>query len=260
MANWLDTGNPWIIYALTILILIGSVECGGLLARWRRVRNPDTDADRFLSNLSTPSLGLLALMIGFTFAMSLSRFEARTTAVLDEAKAIGTAARLGPMLGEPYSTAVAPLFKEYAQLRVARRGTALGSEQNADRLRRSRELQKQLWQQASAAQESSPNAVSTELFIQALDAMIVAHAMRLAAARNIVPAVVFLMLEGLGALSLGFSGYGVARARMNHRIAMLLMALMIGSVITLILDLDRPQSGLITVSQQPLLDLIGEMP
>ena len=86
MASWLDTANPWIVYALTILILIGSVECGGQLARWRRVRNPDADADRFLSNLSTPSLGLLALMIGFTFAMSLSRFEARTVAVLDERK------------------------------------------------------------------------------------------------------------------------------------------------------------------------------
>ena len=260
MANWLDTANSWIVYALTILILMGSVECGSLLARWRRVRNPDADADRFLSNLSTPSLGLLALMIGFTFAMSLSRFEARTTAVLDEAKAISTAARLGPMLAEPYSTAVAPLFKEYAQLRLAHRGAALGSKQNADRLRRSTEIQKTLWQHALAAQKSSPDAVSTELFIQALDAMIVAHATRVAADRNSVPAVVFLMLEGLAVLSLGFSGYGVARARMNHRAAMLLMALMIGSVITLILDLDRPQSGLITVSQQPLLDLISDMP
>jgi len=260
MASWLDTANPWIVYALTILILIGSVECGGQLARWRRVRNPDADADRFLSNLSTPSLGLLALMIGFTFAMSLSRFEARTAAVLDEAKAISSAARLGPMLAEPDSTAVAPLFKEYAELRVAHRGAALGSQQNANRLRRSTALQDRLWQHALAAEKSRPNAVSTELFVQALDAMIVAHSMRVAVDRNSVPAVVFLMLVGLAALSLGFSGYGVARAGMHHRVAMLLMALMIGSVITLILDLDRPQSGLITVSQQPLLDLISDMP
>jgi hypothetical protein len=37
-------------------------------------------------------LGLLALMIGFTFAMALSRFEARRDAVLNEANAIGTTA------------------------------------------------------------------------------------------------------------------------------------------------------------------------
>jgi hypothetical protein len=47
---------------------------------------------------------------------------------------------------------------------------------------------------------------------------------------------------------------------MHHRIPMLLMALMIGGVITLVMDLDRPQSGLIIVSQQPLLDLIKGLP
>lgn len=90
MAIWLDTSNAWLIYALTILILIDSVECGSLLALWHRVQNPNTDTDRFLSNLSAPSLGLLALMIGFTFARSLSHFDAGTAAVLDEAKAIGS--------------------------------------------------------------------------------------------------------------------------------------------------------------------------
>jgi len=260
MDSWLNSANAWITYGLTILVLMGAVECGALLARRHLERSQDDDADRFLSNLSAPSLGLLALMIGFTFAMSLSRFEARTAAVVDEANAINSAALLGRMLAEPYSTAVAPLFKEYAELRVAYRGAALGSEKNANRLRRSVQLQEQLWQQATAAAKSNPDAVATELFVQALDAMIGAHASRLTADRNNVPAVVFLMLEGLAALSLGFSGYGVARARMRHRIAMLIMAFMIGSVITLILDLDRPQSGLVTVSQQPLLDLMERMP
>ena len=237
-----------------------SIEFGAWLANRHRVRDPDSDADRFLSSLSAPSLGLLALMIGFTFAMSLSRFEARTAAVQEEADAIRSAAMLGRMLTEPHSTAVAPLFKEYAELRVARRGEALGSEQTASRLRRSAELQERLWQQAMTAAKSDPDAVTTELFIQALNTMIGARAKRLAAVRNNVPAAVFLMLEALAVLALGFSGYGVAQARMHHRMALLLMALMIGSVIALILDLDRPQSGLITVSQQPLLDLIKSMP
>jgi hypothetical protein len=33
----------------------------------------------------------------------------------------------------------------------------------------------------------------------------------------------------------------------------------VGVVITLIIDLDRPQTGFMTVSQQPLLDLIERM-
>ena len=196
MDNWLNTANAWLTYMLTVLILVGAVEGGALLARRHRARDPEKDADRFLSILAAPSIGLLALMIGFTFAMSLSRFEARRTAVLEEANAIGTAALRGSMLAEPYSTAVAPLFKEYAQLRVAHRGAALGSQQNAERLRRSTELQDSLWQQAMRAAKSNQSVVPTGLFIQALDVMIDAHEARLTADRNNVPAVVFLMLEG----------------------------------------------------------------
>jgi hypothetical protein len=45
-------------------------------------------------------------------------------------------------------------------------------------------------------------------------------------------------------------------ANVRSRYAMWIMAAMIGSVIMLVLDLDRAQSGFITVSQQPLLDFI----
>jgi hypothetical protein len=260
MDNWFNTTNEWIIYALTVLLLMGAVECGVLLANYHRARDPDEDANHFVSSLAAPSIGLLALMIGFTFAMSLSRFEARKAAVLDEANAIGTAALRGRMLPEPSSAAVAPLFKEYAQLRVVHRGLRFGSVQSAEQLRRSAELQERLWQVAMAAAKSNPNVVPTGLFIQALNSMIDMHETRLTANRNNVPVVVFLMLEGIAVVALGFSGYGAAQARMHHRLAMLLMALMIGSVITLIFDLDRPQSGIITVSQQPLLDVIQGMP
>jgi hypothetical protein len=180
--------------------------------------------------------------------------------VLNEANAISTAAQRGSMLAEPYSTAVARLFKEYGQLRIAHRGAALGSGQNAERLWRSTEVQDNLWQQALRAAKSNPNVVPTGLFIQALDAMTDAQETRLTADRNNVPLVVFLMLEGIAVLALGFCGYGIVQARMHHRVSMLLMALMIGSVITLVMDLDRPQSGLIIVSQQPLVDLIKGMP
>jgi len=157
MDQWLNSANEWIVYTLIVVILVGAVEFGALMARLYRTRDWSKDADRFLSNLAVPSLGLLALMIGFTFAMSLSAFEARTAAVLDEANAIGSAALRGRMLTEPYTTAVAPLFKQYAQLRVALRGAALGSEENARRLQRSVELQERLWQQAIAAAKSNPN-------------------------------------------------------------------------------------------------------
>ena len=55
-----------------------------------------------VSTLEGAILGLLALMIGFTFAMALSRFEARRDAVLNEANAIGTTALRARLLPAPH--------------------------------------------------------------------------------------------------------------------------------------------------------------
>jgi hypothetical protein len=255
MNTWLDTTNGWVIYLLTIILIGGGMEAGEALGRWRR-QHSTTYADRVLSTLAAPSIGLLALMIGFTFSMSLSRFEARRSAVLSEANAIGTAALRGRMLPEPYSTAVAPLFKEYAMLRVRNPGDVLGSPATAEAIRRSLAIQELLWREGMDATAANPQVVPSGLFIQALNTMIDVHQERLAAARNQVPPVVFIMLDGIAIIAFGFAGYGLQLANVPCRAGMWIMVVMMGSVIMLVNDLDRPQGGFITVDQRPLLNFI----
>ncbi|MGA9867774.1 MAG: hypothetical protein WBQ75_15205 [Acetobacteraceae bacterium] len=255
MNNWLVNQDEWLVYALTIMVLLGAVEGGVLLARYRH-RHGLRESEQFLSVLAAPSIGLLALMVGFTFSLALTRFEARKAAVLDEANAIGTAALRGRMLADPYRDAVGPMFKEYARLRVVGRGWRIDSAENVAAMRRSLTIQDALWDQAVAAAKADPRQVPTGLFVQSLNDMIDMSETRLTAARNHVPGIVFFMLEGIAVVGLGFTGYGAAQAATQHRIAMLVMAVMIASVITLVFDLDSPQNGLITVSQQPLMDLI----
>ena len=101
MNAWFNTASIWEIYLVIVLLILGGKEIGTAFALRDRER-PASDADRLLSSLAIPSIGLLALIIGFTFSMALSRFEARRLAVLSEANAIGTAALRGQMLPEPY--------------------------------------------------------------------------------------------------------------------------------------------------------------
>jgi hypothetical protein len=255
MNAWLDATNEWVIYLSTIILIVGGVEAGVALARWQR-RHPATDADRVLSTLAAPSIGLLALMIGFTFSMALSRFEARRSAVLTEANALGTAALRGRMLPEPYSSTVAPLFKEYARLRVASRGDTFDSPRATEALRRSLAIQESLWRAGMDAAAANPQVVPSGLFLQALNSLIDVHEERLTARRNEVPSVVFIILDGIAIVAFGFAGYGLQLANARCRAGLWIMAVMIGSVIMLVADLDRPQAGFITVDQQPLLDFI----
>ena len=255
MNVWTASAYGWIAYLATIVFIGGGAEAGATLARWRGNRRT-SDADRILSTLAAPSIGLLALMIGFTFSMALSRFDARNAAVLNEANAIGTAALRGRMLPEPYRSAVAPLFKEYTLLRIPNKGDVLGSPSTTEVVRRSLAIQESLWRAGMEAAAVDSRVVPLGLFIQALNVMIDVHEERLTAARGQVPSVVFVMLDGIAIVAFGFAGYGLALANARCRVGLWIMAIVMSSVIMLAADLDRPQTGFITVDQQPLLDII----
>jgi hypothetical protein len=68
---------------------------------WQLGLRTKGQASNNFSTLESAMLGLLALMLAFTFSMALSRFEARRDAVLNEANAIGTTALRARLLPEP---------------------------------------------------------------------------------------------------------------------------------------------------------------
>ena len=57
-------------------------------------------------------------MIGFTFAMALSRFEGRREAVMHEANAIGTTALRARLLPPPHRGEALKLLQEYVKIRI----------------------------------------------------------------------------------------------------------------------------------------------
>src|SRR5262245_19558933 len=78
---------------LAVLLVIGGVGYG--LRRAYDKRHPSSDKDDKESGqegyLVSVVLGLFALLLGFTFALAVDRFDMRRGFVLDEANAIGTA-------------------------------------------------------------------------------------------------------------------------------------------------------------------------
>src|SRR5271170_1853452 len=88
-----------LIFVASLLAIFAATEIGrqvGLLAG-RQQRES-------ISTIEGAILGLLALLIAFTFSMALSLFEARRDTLLNEANAIGTTALRARLLPTPYST------------------------------------------------------------------------------------------------------------------------------------------------------------
>jgi hypothetical protein len=207
-----------------------------------------------ISTLESAMLGLLALIIGFSFAMALSRFEARRDAVVNEANAIGTTALRARLLPDPYRVETLKLLREYIKIRVdvVQSGQSLADMKTA--IDRSNDIQEALWLQVKALTTKDNGMVPTGLFIQALNEMIDNQAMRLAALRNRIPNIVLLGLFGIAAVAGGIAGYASGLDTKRTRLPLYIMGLIVATVILLIFDLDRPSSGFIVNNQQSIID------
>ena len=78
------------IVVVLLALILASNEAGYRFAS-RQSEKKDEGEKTQTNAIQAAMLGLLALLLGFTFTMALQRFDSRSQAVIDEANAIGTA-------------------------------------------------------------------------------------------------------------------------------------------------------------------------
>jgi len=237
------------IFVVSLAAMLGGCEIGRLLGIRATGRGGDD-----VSTLEGAVLGLLALMIGFTFAMALTRFEARRDAVLNEANAIGTTALRARLLPAPHDAEALKSLREYVKIRLNITQRVVTPAELKAAIGRSNEIQEELWRNAKNLAAKDTGFVPTGLFIQSLNEMIDNQGKRLHALRSRVPNIVFLALYGVAIVAFIFAGYANGLGARRVRLPIYLMGALVSAVILLIQDLDRPTAGFINISQQPMID------
>jgi hypothetical protein len=207
-----------------------------------------------VSTLEAAMLGLLALMLSFTFAIAVTRFDARRDAVLEEANAIGTAALRARLLPVPHDVESTQLLRDYVQIRFDITKHAPTQSELDAAIARSNTIHERLWLQVKLAMAKDNAMVPTGLYIQALNEMFDDQESRLTAFRNRVPNIVLWALYGIAVVGIGFAGYASGIEKRPWRLSVYTISILAASVILLIQDIDRPGSGSISVSQQPMID------
>lgn len=239
-----------IIGILILLFLFLGVELGYRGHGWLKRRGDKAQEDG-PDHLLTAVLGLLALLLGFTFSLSLNRYEARRALVVQEANAIGTTWLRVQLLNDADRAAISQLLRDYTKARIAWSDADDGD----DHLERTNLLQRQLWAAAGNAIRSEstiqlPLSV-TDSMTQSFDAA----SARVAARSAHIPDRVLSILLIYAFLSMTMLGYNLATNGRPHRVATTLLLILMTLALVVILDLDRSRSGAIMVSQQPLEDL-----
>lgn len=238
----------WLVALLLLAVILMVFEAGHRAGQWHQAAT-DEEIQPQTSAIQGSVLGLLALLLGFTFSMSVGRYEQRNAALVDEANAIGTVQLRTALLPPAEQAAALQRLNDYVRLRLD--AAALDATQQADRDTVQAEavaLQNALWAQASRLAMAEPSA-RLNLYLSALNDMFDAQATRLAVVERHVPTpVTVLMLFTLLAVT-GFAGYTGGLSGGRPLAAMVLLSLLLVLVIYVIFDLDRPRRGLIQVDQ-----------
>lgn len=250
--DWLGTVNPLILGVILFGSLLAGAALGAAFRVWRD-RRSWTSAEKEGQDAYVVSavLGLLALLLGFTFSLATDRFDARRLLVLQEANAIGTAYLRSQLLGEPHRTRMSELLVRYTDNRIT---LAKARPDKAKELLTVNDaLIVDLWAATSAAFDSVKTLDFSSEFVDGMNEVIDLDASRKTARLARVPVEVFVVLFVCLVTSAAVLGYVLTQLR--GRLAAGLLLMLFTLVLLLIVDIDRPVVGGIVESQGPMEEL-----
>ncbi len=237
------------------LMIIVFAEVGWLIGR----RWSATVADKDANTMATAALGLLALLIAFTYSMSLARYDQRRSLVLQEANAIGSTANFALMLPQADQAPILAMLQQYAKVRLDL-GVPYDDAKMQRDIAQSNALLGKLWQAAVAETAAAPQSLPVYRYVASLNQTNNVAEARLTALRNHVPVEILMMLAGTALIAMGFVGYAAGVAGVGRQVSMAIMAALLAFLIVVTQDLARPDRGSIEVSTQALQDALNAIP
>ena len=258
MIGGLFDGVPlgWVFVASVAVFLL-AVGGGYRVGAWvvkRRAPGSVSDLGTTLGGL----LGLLGLLIAFTFGMAGDRYERRKELVVDDANAIGTAWLRADLIPEPGRSHARAILLAYARERldfVTRQRRTVSEAV----LARMDAWHRQLWDVAATAAREQPTP-TTALFVSAVNEVIDVHGRRVSmGVRNPVPPVIMATLFLVSLVVLAAVGYGRGLSGDRSAVAPVVLGTVLATVLVLILDLGRPGEGFLQASQAAMADVVQTM-
>ena len=247
-----DAPLALLVLALFVGLLVAR-ELGGWLGRRLQGATDGDASDQ--GHILSGALGLLALLIAFTFGLALDRFETRRELVVAEANAIGTAEMRVRLLDAPYGPRLSQLYVRYAGTRLRYGQASAAAKPPLER--ESAELRALIQAEALAALQPIRTTPLAASVVAAVNDSLDVGVTREAAHEARLPATVLLALGVYAMVSAGVLGYVLAGGRRPHRALSTLLFVLLTLAIGLILDLDRARSGSIRVSQLPMEKLVA---
>jgi hypothetical protein len=252
---WIDFLPLWLLFAVSVLVVLGSSEIGRYLAL-HRLRRELKPADGPIGAVVGSTLGLLAFLLAFTFGIAAARFDQRRQLLLEEVNAIGTCYLRAGMLPDELRMEVRRLLRDYVHERAEMtRNPAHLANELTEFLQRTDSRLDALWRQAEVLAQIDRNSEMYSLFVASLNDVIDCHTKRVVVGQYRIPGSIWTALYVVSIVSLIAVGYHFGLDSSRDILISLFLAISFSVVIVLIADLDNPAVGNLRVNQQPMIQL-----
>ncbi|MDH4092581.1 MAG: hypothetical protein OEV74_10640 [Cyclobacteriaceae bacterium] len=241
----LQSSSTAVIAIILFVLLIAFYLFGFQMRKQMIKRNPEKNIED-LGAINGTLLGLLALLLAFTFSMSNSRFDTRRQLIIQEANAIGTVI----LRTEIYPDSIRRLLKdqlnEYLEARIAFLESGMNIKKLENTYIHANQISSKIWTTAATYARVDNITTRTAELLPALNEMIDLTTTRRAAGESTIPDSIMYFLFILCICSAFLLGYD--RKNDFDWIVVVGFAIMLSATVFTIIDMDRPRSGLINMN------------
>ena len=246
---------PAVIIVTGFFVFIFILNWVGYIMR-RRITRLYPERELEMGTVEAALLGLMALLLAFSFSMAATRFESRRQTIIDEANLLNTGILRCDLYPDSVKQSLLSGFKKYLELRISYfrvgddEGKINAALDDADKQFRS------LWSKAVLLSSDQENRLRSEQMIQVLislrNIMTTREAGRIAG----VPALIIMVLLALVFVGSFLTGFGIKPGKRSVLLSVC-FSLMTSIVLYLVMELSRPRQGFVNVNsaEEKLVDL-----
>jgi hypothetical protein len=244
---------PIVVFVISAVVLWAATWVGASVFRRRRVLDEHARAD--YTSVASAILTVLGLIIGFSFSMSVSRYDLRKGYEEAEANAIGTEFVRADLLPGADAPKVRVLLTRYVDLRI--RDYEVRDKAEIQRLKdQTDQVQGQLWSAVRDPAMAQQTPVAA-LAVSGMNDVLNSQGYTQAAWWNRIPLSAWWLMASIAVVGCTLVGYGAQTKAGSYFTLVLPMVIAISFF--LIADMDSPRGGLIRVRPDNLIDVARSM-
>lgn len=237
MSSGLD--SPYVVFIVSLVAQWLAAYSGDFFRK--KVRQLTEDEREDFNAIQAATLTLLALILGFSFSMAVTRYDQRKNYEEAEANAIGTAHVRADLLPAEDAVRARKLLRRYLDQRIAfYQYRARDTKQiDADTAK----LQAELWSAVLRPANAQPNAV-VALAVSGMNDVLNSQRYTQAAWLNRIPFAAWALMGLVAGASNFLVGYG---ERSKSTFILVVLPTIISVSLYLVADIDSPRGGIIRV-------------